>query len=417
MAARDIQFVIKAQDEATRAFESIASALQQLMTAQGSLQGSTDGVNTDLTALIETLGSFDKVASTVGASSDKAAAAFDKQTAKIAELNAELAAVAAQAKNADQALASVKSVGAATGQDAAAAAKIQAITAAQDQLTKSKTRLIAQIDREQATLKTLGAQYQRVASLANAVDQARPMVGGLLGPAGTGKNIEEEAIGLTKFGRPRRRTRGRSPRSSSSPAKQSRDNFSRMAGSATILLQALGLMKASFLIPFAGFAVVLGGVVVAMTQMADEAERLRKLNAILRENADGAELQREGDRGERRRTAGLPDCRDGRDGGGPDVHQERTQSGDFVAFGQAAKDSFKVDPSQFKDVKDAAKQIAEAFTGGYDAIVKLDEATNFLSRPSGSTSARCSTKAKASEARTTRVRGLPDEDVGLQPTT
>jgi hypothetical protein len=268
VAARDIQFVIKAQDEATRAFESIASALQQLMTAQGSLQGSTDGVNTDLTALIETLGSFDKVASTVGASSDKAAAAFDKQTAKIAELNAELAAVAAQAKNADQALASVKSVGAATGQDAAAAAKIQAITAAQDQLTKSKTRLIAQIDREQATLKTLGAQYQRVASLANAVDQARPMVGGLLGPAGTGKNIEAEAIGLTKFGqaattnaRAITETRGPRPRGIARQLQLAWPARSRSC------IQALGLMKASFLLPFAGVAVAIGGVIVAM--MAD----------------------------------------------------------------------------------------------------------------------------------------------------
>jgi hypothetical protein len=30
------------------------------------------------------------------------------------------------------------------------------------------------------------------------------------------------------------------------------------------------------------------------------------------------------------------------------------------------------------DVKDAAQQVSQAFTGGYDAIAKLDDATNFL---------------------------------------
>src|SRR5206468_1880152 len=71
-----------------------------------------------------------------------------------------------------------------------------------------------------------------------------------------------------------------------------------------------------------------------------------------------------------------------------------------VAFGQAAKDSFKVDPTQFKDVKDAAKQLAVAFTGGYEAVAKLDDATNFLSATERQHIRTLFDEGKASEART-----------------
>lgn len=175
MAARDVQFVIRARDEASRQLDSIVNALQELAAAQAGIKGSSSGANRDLAALVATLAGFDKVAQSVGSSADMAGEAFNRQRAKIAQLKAELKSVESQRIASVRALGEVRGAAAATGQDPDTA-KMAGIEAAQAKLTKTKGGLIRQIEREESALASLASEYQKLASVANALENMAPQV-------------------------------------------------------------------------------------------------------------------------------------------------------------------------------------------------------------------------------------------------
>lgn len=126
---------------------------------------------------------------------------------------------------------------------------------------------------------------------------------------------------------------------------------------------------------FLGAAAVITGIVLALNEAAGAAERLRGVQAVLIGIGDNAGYS----------ATGLTTATKALDNYSLSADQatklvkvfinEGLAQDRIVQFGQAAKDMADV---LGIDVVDAGKQLASAFTGGYDAIKKLDEATDLL---------------------------------------
>lgn len=119
----------------------------------------------------------------------------------------------------------------------------------------------------------------------------------------------------------------------------------------------------------------LAGIGLGLAKVSSDAETLRTFTAQLALNADGARYQ----------ASVLAQNATALDHYGATLKEARSEVTLFtskgvdptrvVAFGQAAQnlaDIMKI------DVVTAADRVVTAFTGGYDAVVKLDEAVNFL---------------------------------------
>lgn len=120
---------------------------------------------------------------------------------------------------------------------------------------------------------------------------------------------------------------------------------------------------------------VFGTIAVAISHAADEAQKLRSADAFLTSLADGAKYSGEAlvasaqaleDYGVKAADAAAVVKVFVRDG----FHTTQID-----AYARSSKDLADV---LGVDVKDAAKQVADAFDGGYASVAKLDDATQFL---------------------------------------
>lgn len=124
------------------------------------------------------------------------------------------------------------------------------------------------------------------------------------------------------------------------------------------------------------FAGALGTAGTALHEIGEQDEQLRSLDGVLRANADGAAYQ----------AKNLSSASLALERYGVSAEDALKLTRTFLAegldldrfeqFGRTAKDLADV---LGIDVTDAAGQVAEGFSGGYDAIKKLDDATHFLS--------------------------------------
>jgi uncharacterized protein (TIGR02594 family) len=126
---------------------------------------------------------------------------------------------------------------------------------------------------------------------------------------------------------------------------------------------------------FLAGAVAVGAVVLALNEAASAAERLRGFDALLTLNADGANYQ----------SAALEKTVVSLRRYGVAASESTAALRTFVNEGIAPDrlEAFTRTARDMSDVlgvkvPDAAKQLADAFTGGYDAIARLDDATNVL---------------------------------------
>jgi murein DD-endopeptidase MepM/ murein hydrolase activator NlpD len=150
-----------------------------------------------------------------------------------------------------------------------------------------------------------------------------------------------------------------------------------------------------------GFVAILGGVIFALKNAGDEAERTRKFMGLLAVSADGASYG----------AKALNDASEALDHYGLSAADAVTVVRTFVKegvdqtriveFGKAAQDL--ADVLGIK-VVDAAQQVAEAFTGGYDSVKKLDDATNFLTSTQRDNIKSLFDQGKAAEARNEALR-------------
>ena len=102
MASRnvDVGLTIRAKDEATRALDTIGSAMENLLGKQSALGSSADATGGSVTDLVSTLAKLDKAAGSVATSYAKADAAFGRQQASIDANREKLAGLQAQAEHA-----------------------------------------------------------------------------------------------------------------------------------------------------------------------------------------------------------------------------------------------------------------------------------------------------------------------------
>lgn len=120
----------------------------------------------------------------------------------------------------------------------------------------------------------------------------------------------------------------------------------------------------------------LGAMVVALKEVGDEAERVRSFTALLATNVDGVAFD----------PRELNEAAEALDKYGLSAEEAVTAVRLFVKEGvdQTALVEFGKTAANLAlvmsiDLKDAAKEVTDAFTGGYEAVKKLDDAYNFLS--------------------------------------
>ncbi len=154
------------------------------------------------------------------------------------------------------------------------------------------------------------------------------------------------------------------------------------------------------------FVATLGVVVLALKNAGDEAERTRKFMGLLAASADGSTYG----------AKALSDASEALDHYGLSAADAVTVVRGFVKdgvdptriveFGKAAQDL--ADVLGIK-VVDAAQQVSEAFTGGYDSVKKLDDATNFLTSAQRDNIKSLFDQGKAAEARNEALRIFSDQ--------
>lgn len=154
------------------------------------------------------------------------------------------------------------------------------------------------------------------------------------------------------------------------------------------------------------FVATIGAVVFALKNAGDEADRTRKFMGLLAASADGATYG----------AKALSDASEALDHYGLSAADAVTVVRGFVKdgvdptriieFGKASQDL--ADVLGIK-VVDAAQQVGEAFTGGYDSVKKLDDATNFLTSAQRDNIKSLFDQGKAAEARNEALRIFSDQ--------
>ncbi len=149
------------------------------------------------------------------------------------------------------------------------------------------------------------------------------------------------------------------------------------------------------------FTVTVGAVILALKEASDEADRLRGFMGLLAASADGstygaAKLNAAAEALDRYGLSAADAVSVVRTFVKEGVDQSRLEE-----FGRTAQDL--ADVLGIK-VTDAAQQVAEAFTGGFDAVKKLDDATNFLSATQRDNIKSLFDQGKAAEARNEALR-------------
>lgn len=141
----------------------------------------------------------------------------------------------------------------------------------------------------------------------------------------------------------------------------------------------------------------IGAIVAGIKEVGNEADRVRQLGGILGLNADG------GDYG----AQALNDASEALDRYGMSAEEALSTVRVFIKEGvnPAAIESFGRSAQNLADimgidVKDAAEEVAKAFTGGLSQIEKLDEAYNFLTATQLEQIRTMYEEGRASEART-----------------
>jgi murein DD-endopeptidase MepM/ murein hydrolase activator NlpD len=155
-----------------------------------------------------------------------------------------------------------------------------------------------------------------------------------------------------------------------------------------------------------GFVATVGVVVLALKNAGDEAERTRKFVGLLAASADGSTYG----------AAQLSKASEALDHYGLSAADAVTVVRGFVKdgvdptriieFGKASQDL--ADVLGIK-VVDAAQQVGEAFTGGYESVKKLDDATNFLTSAQRDNIKSLFDQGKAADARNEALRIFSDQ--------
>lgn len=126
---------------------------------------------------------------------------------------------------------------------------------------------------------------------------------------------------------------------------------------------------------FLGAAVVLGGIIFGLKRAADEAERLREFSGEVTFRADGGDYNAKGLSEAAEKLDRMGASADGAKAAVKVFLDEGINPDLLDQFGRAAQQTAQ---RLGTDLPTAAKQVADAFSGGYDAIAEFDNKLNFL---------------------------------------
>lgn len=374
MSRRDVELVVRAKNEASNALAAVTNALEALTTAQADAANGSAAAGNKLGQLAQAASAVRAAFSTVDAAATKAAEAFERQERALAETRAAYAAVKEQSSSAKAAIASLRSEmtagGAATDETTA---KLKAAEAGYRGLSAEARRLSASIEKQEAALSQSRRNLQQVGSSAIAAENALRKVnaaGGDAGkPGGMFANLKPYEIQNLGFQINDLATQIASGTSAAQAfAQQGGQILQIFPGLATRIIAALPQIAAAV----AALAAVAG----AISRIREEAESVRIFGAALALSADGTRYQAEALAGASKNLdrygATLEDAR----AAVAAFAKEGIDPSQIERFGRAAQDLSDAAGSKLPD---AAKDIATAFSGGYEAVKKFDDALNFLS--------------------------------------
>jgi hypothetical protein len=173
---RDVNLVIRAKDEAGKAFESAASALEKLLATNTAVGASAQKTGERLRELAATGAALDRAYAQITRSADGAEAAFARQQASLAEQRSQLAALVGQSEAAARAIARLKSADAIVdaGRDQSGRiTQLRFLEQQYDRLEAQQSKLRTAIASGEDALDRQRSALQQVGSTAIAAERAQ----------------------------------------------------------------------------------------------------------------------------------------------------------------------------------------------------------------------------------------------------
>jgi len=201
VAKNDVQLLIRARDEASKAVEGISGALRDLLGAQSNAGTSAQEFGSRLAELANVALTVDKAFAVIDGAATKATSAFARQSAALDESRASLAAVKAQAESAGRALEQLRTalVESALNGDATAANRlreqIKLVERAFEGLIGEQHRLTTSSAQQQAALDGQKSSLQQLGSFANAAEAAQAELQGELRKANIELARQQDILG------------------------------------------------------------------------------------------------------------------------------------------------------------------------------------------------------------------------------
>lgn len=178
---RDVQLVIRAKDEATRAVDSIASSLAALLQQQNNTGSGAKKLSSDLGGMVAALADVERANGLVGNAADRAEKSFKRQQATLAESRAQLQSTKTQIEGVGRAIEAAQRKIVDTvlegGDTSGLIQQINAANAALKTLITTEGRLTTSVRAQEASLGEQRSSLQQIGSLANATEAAIQSLG------------------------------------------------------------------------------------------------------------------------------------------------------------------------------------------------------------------------------------------------
>lgn len=190
---RDVNLVIRAKDEAGKAFDAAAQALQSLLATNDAVGASAEKTGNRLQELATIALSIDKAYAQINRSADSAAAAFARQQAAINESRARLSALEGQAGATARAMDKIR-VGIvdqtlAGGDTSGLVAQLKGAAIESNRLESQIEKLTGSVASQEAALESQRSALQQVGSTALAAEAAQEQLA---------RTIEQETAALQR---------------------------------------------------------------------------------------------------------------------------------------------------------------------------------------------------------------------------
>ena len=148
------------------------------------------------------------------------------------------------------------------------------------------------------------------------------------------------------------------------------------------------------------FTVTLGAIIIGLKEAGDAAERLRSFTATLNLRADGGDYNAKALADQQRALENMGIAAKDAEAAVKSFLDNGIAPGRLAQFSQTAKDTADVLGIKLPD---AAKQVADAFSGGFKAVADFDDKLNFLTATQRENIRVLFEEGRAEEARTTAL--------------